>query len=64
MGIEDLTGRHWALVRFVRHFHAETGRVPTVAETAIEAGIDLDEMARLFEVGYHRGLLKVAGLRI
>ncbi len=64
IGIEELTAGHWSLIRFVRHFHAESGRVPTIGETTSQVGVDLDQLAHLFDAGYHRGLLKVAGLRI
>lgn len=59
-----LTERHWRVIRFLREKFEETGSVPTVYDTCEETGVDLDELERLFPDGYHRGAVKIAGLRV
>jgi tRNA 2-thiouridine synthesizing protein E len=58
-----LTKKHWDIIHFLREHFRETGEVPTVYETCAANGIDLEELERLFPDGYHRGAVKIAGLR-
>ena len=60
---EYLTKRHWAVINYMRDYYAQNGRIPTVYETCENNNIDLDELEKLFPDGYHRGAVKVAGLR-
>jgi TusE/DsrC/DsvC family sulfur relay protein len=64
MKIGRLTDRHWQIIRFLRKAYEEKRRVPTVYETCEANGIDLEELERLFPDGYHRGAVKIAGVRI
>ncbi|MEW6743855.1 MAG: TusE/DsrC/DsvC family sulfur relay protein [Planctomycetota bacterium] len=59
-----LGARHWQLVRFLRASYAKDGVVPTVYKACDHLGVDLDELERLFPDGYHRGAVKIAGLRL
>jgi tRNA 2-thiouridine synthesizing protein E len=59
-----LTDKHWQIIRFLRQNYKEGGRVPTVYETCEANGIDLEELEGLFPDGYHRGAVKIAGLRV
>lgn len=43
--------------------YEEHKRVPTVYVTCEDTGVELDLLERLFPDGYHRGLVKIAGLR-
>lgn len=38
--------------------------VPTVYETCETFGIEIEELEQLFPDGYHRGAVKIAGLRV
>jgi tRNA 2-thiouridine synthesizing protein E len=56
--------RHWQVIRFLRSAFYKTGRIPTAAETCEANGIDIDDLEKLFPDGYHRGAVKIAGLRL
>ena len=65
IGMTDyLTDQHWDIINFLRERFSETHTVPTVYETCEHFHIDLDELERLFPVGYHRGAVKIAGLHV
>lgn len=59
-----LTGNHWEIVYFLRNRFKETGEVPTVYETCEANQLSLDELEWLFPDGYHRGAVKIAGLKV
>ena len=59
-----LTDRHWEVIHFLRRQFGELGRVPTVYEVCESLPIGLEELEELFPDGYHRGAVKVAGLRV
>ena len=58
-----LAAEHWQVLRFMRQEYFRTRRIPTVLETCIAMGLDLEEFERLFPDGYDRGAVKFAGLR-
>jgi tRNA 2-thiouridine synthesizing protein E len=58
-----LTEKHWQIIRFLRQKYAETGKVPTVYETCSANHLEIEELGELFLDGYHRGAVKLAGLR-
>ncbi|MCU0728370.1 MAG: TusE/DsrC/DsvC family sulfur relay protein, partial [Planctomycetes bacterium] len=59
-----LTEDHWRILRFLRERFEATGEVPTVYETCEKNRIQLWDLERLFPTGYHRGAVKLAGLRV
>lgn len=59
----NLGDKHWGVIRFLRRRHQETGSVPTVYETCEANGLEVEDLERLFVDGYHRGAVKIAGLR-
>jgi tRNA 2-thiouridine synthesizing protein E len=61
---EALTPGHWEIINFLRGYFEENRRVPTVYETCEANKIEIDELERLFPDGYHRGAVKIAGLRV
>jgi tRNA 2-thiouridine synthesizing protein E len=63
MGIPELTQNHWRVIGFLRESFEKTGRIPAVYEACEAREIDLDELAKLFPTGYHRGAVKIAGLK-
>ena len=61
---DKLTQGHWQVIKFLRESFKKSGRVPTVYETCEAFRIDIDELERLFPDGYHRGVVKISGLRV
>lgn len=61
---EGLTDKHWRVIQFIRDRFEKNGVVPTLYETCEENQIDLDELEKLFPDGYHRGAVKISGLRV
>ena len=61
---EKLTGRHWQIIHYLRDFFKREKRVPTVFETCEANKIEIEELEELFPDGYHRGAVKIAGLRV
>ncbi|MCD6161736.1 MAG: TusE/DsrC/DsvC family sulfur relay protein [candidate division Zixibacteria bacterium] len=59
----ELTEKHWQIIHFLRDYHNQYKTVPTIYETCEANNIELDELERLFPDGYHRGAVKIAGLR-
>lgn len=62
--LEPLTEKHWDVIYFLRRSFAEHKRVPTIFETCDAMNMDLDELESMFPTGYHRGAVKIAGLRV
>jgi len=60
----SLTDAHWEMLRFLRERFESTGRVPTVYETCETLGLTVDDLASMFPAGYHRGAVRLAGLRL
>lgn len=58
-----LRERHWRVIHFLRDSFRRTGRVPTVYETCVGNGLEMDELEELFPDGYQRGAVRLAGLR-
>jgi len=63
MKLPELNEVHWHIIRYVRDYFAEKDSVPTVYEACENAEIDLEDLGALFPDGYHRGVIKIAGLR-
>ncbi len=61
---EKLNESHWQIIRFLREFFRKNHRVPTVYETCESLRLSIEELERLFPDGYHRGAVKIAGLRV
>jgi len=61
---EGLTDQHWLIINFLRESYEKNNEVPTVYETCEANDIELEELERLFPDGYHRGAVKIAGLRV
>lgn len=63
LGMKELTQQHWELIAFVRERFTKTGEIPTVYETCEANRLEFEDLGNLFPTGYHRGLVKLAGLR-
>jgi tRNA 2-thiouridine synthesizing protein E len=59
-----LTEKHWEIIRYLRECYKKNSEVPTVYETCEANQINLRELEQLFPDGYHRGAVKIAGLRV
>jgi len=55
---------HWQVIRYLRSTFYKTGKVPTAAETCEANNLEISELEALFPDGYHRGAVKIAGLRV
>jgi tRNA 2-thiouridine synthesizing protein E len=64
MKMPKLTDQHWQIIRFLRASFEKNNMVPNVYEACESADIDLEGLEKLFPDGYHRGAVKVAGLRV
>ncbi|MDX9834556.1 MAG: TusE/DsrC/DsvC family sulfur relay protein [Desulfobulbus sp.] len=58
-----LTDSHWRVIDSLRATFAQENRIPTVCEACEACGLDFDAFEALFPDGYHRGAVKIAGLR-
>jgi tRNA 2-thiouridine synthesizing protein E len=64
MKMPKLTDKHWQIINFLRKSFEKNNIVPTLYETCEANGIGLEELEKLFPDGYHRGAVKIAGLRV
>jgi tRNA 2-thiouridine synthesizing protein E len=61
---ELLNDDHWKIINYLRAGYEKNKAVPTIYETCEDNGIEIGELERLFPDGYHRGAVKIAGLRV
>ena len=64
MKMQQLTDKHWKVIDYLREFYQKNNKVPTVFETSEALNIEMEELEELFPDGYHRGAVKIAGLRV
>ncbi len=58
-----LTDDHWRIIHYLRDVYQQEQRIPNIYETCEKGNLDLEAFEALFPNGYHRGALKIAGLR-
>jgi tRNA 2-thiouridine synthesizing protein E len=58
-----LTEEHWRIIDYLRDAHTRTGVLPTLYSTCEDNDLELSDLQRLFPDGYHRGAVRLAGLR-
>ncbi len=61
-GIEEMSDKHWAIVRFIRSYWQENDLAPPVRLLCKEGGVSVREVYKLFTSGPARGACRVAGL--
>lgn len=61
-GIEELTEKHWAIIKFIRKNWEETGMAPMIRSICQTTGVKLRDIYQLFPLGPARGACRVAGL--
>jgi dissimilatory sulfite reductase related protein len=61
-GIDQLTDRHWQVIKFMRHEFEEKGTGPTVRVLGKTSGVSIKELYQLFPKGPAKIAAKVAGI--
>jgi len=61
-GIDELTDRHWTVLRFVRNEFAEKGTGPTVRVLGKTSGVSVKELYQLFPKGPAKIAARIAGI--
>lgn len=61
-GIDDLTDRHWQVIRFMREEYFEKGTGPTVRVLGKTSGVPVKELYQLFPKGPAKVAAKIAGI--
>ena len=64
MKMPKLTEEHWKIIHFLRDSFEKNNMVPNLYETCEASNIGLERLRELFPDGYHRGAVKIAGLRV
>ncbi len=61
-GLTELTDAHWKVVRFLREYFLQNGRVPLHRQLKAGTGLSLMEIESLFPGGIKLGARRLAGL--
>jgi tRNA 2-thiouridine synthesizing protein E len=61
-GLEELTERHWQVIRFMRAQYLANGTGPTVRVLSKTSGVSVKELYQLFPKGPAKIAAKVAGI--
>jgi TusE/DsrC/DsvC family sulfur relay protein len=61
-GIEELTDRHWLVVRFMRDRYLATGTAPSIRSLGKESGVPVKELYELFPKGPAKLAAKIGGI--
>ena len=61
-GIDQLTDRHWQVIKLMRHEYGEKGTGPTVRILGKTSGVSIKELYQLFPKGPAKIAAKVAGI--
>jgi len=61
-GIEELTDRHWLVIKFMRTEYAAKGSGPTVRALGRTSGVPIKDLYQLFPKGPAKEAAKIAGI--
>jgi dissimilatory sulfite reductase related protein len=61
-GIDELTDRHWQVIRFVRSQYESKGTGPTVRVLGKASGVPVKELYALFPKGPAKVAARIAGI--
>src|SRR5689334_1418113 len=61
-GVDELTDRHWQVIRFMRSEYATKGTGPTVRALGKTSGVTVKELYELFPHGPAKTAAKIAGI--
>ncbi|HET9126367.1 MAG TPA: TusE/DsrC/DsvC family sulfur relay protein [Solirubrobacteraceae bacterium] len=61
-GIEQLSDRHWQVIRFMRSTYLEKGSAPSIRTLGKASGVPIKELYALFPKGPAKLAAKIAGI--
>jgi tRNA 2-thiouridine synthesizing protein E len=61
-GIDELTDKHWQVIRYMRQEYLEKGTGPTVRALGKSSGVSVKELYELFPKGPAKLAAKIAGI--
>jgi dissimilatory sulfite reductase related protein len=61
-GIDELSDRHWLVVRFMRDRYLQTGTAPSIRSLGKESGVPVKELYQLFPKGPAKLAAKIGGI--
>ena len=61
-GIDELTERHWLVVRFMRETYLRDGQAPTIRTLGKTSGVPIKELYQLFPKGPAKLAAKIGGI--
>jgi tRNA 2-thiouridine synthesizing protein E len=61
-GIEELTDRHWQVVRFMRDRYLATGSAPSIRRLGKASGVPIKELYQLFPKGPAKLAARIGGI--
>jgi TusE/DsrC/DsvC family sulfur relay protein len=61
-GINELTERHWQVVRFMRETYLATGSAPSIRSLGKTSGVPIKELYELFPHGPAKLAAKIGGI--
>jgi tRNA 2-thiouridine synthesizing protein E len=61
-GIDELTDRHWQVIRYMRQEYFDKGTGPTVRALGKSSGVSVKELYELFPKGPAKLAAKIAGI--
>jgi TusE/DsrC/DsvC family sulfur relay protein len=61
-GIDELTDRHWIVIRFMRKAYLENGSAPSIRTLGKVSGVPIKELYQLFPKGPAKLAAKIAGI--
>jgi tRNA 2-thiouridine synthesizing protein E len=62
IGIDSLSNTQWRVLRFIRQYYTEQGKVPINHRIKVGTGLSLKEIEGLFPGGIARGARRLAGM--
>ena len=61
-GIDNLTDRHWQVVRFMREAYLRDGQAPSIRSLGKTSGVAIKELYQLFPKGPAKLAAKIGGI--
>ena len=61
-GIDELTERHWLVVRFMRERYLASGTAPSIRALGKESGVPVKELYELFPKGPAKLAARIGGI--
>jgi TusE/DsrC/DsvC family sulfur relay protein len=61
-GVDQLTDRHWIVIRFMRNVYLENGSAPSIRTLGKVSGVPIKELYQLFPKGPAKLAAKIAGI--